>query len=123
MHLTKATCHRLTECFPASGELSSYWPSVALLLAHRRQRWPNNKPTLGWRLLLTGRCFPTLCCSILSSSIVVAVKSPFLRMVVYKKGCFWVIINQFHGTQFNKKNQTKRKINARATNVNKKQRH
>ena len=103
MHLTKATCHRLTECFPASGELSSYWPSVALRLAHRRQRWPNSKPTLGWRLLFTGRCFPTLCCSILSSIIVAAVKSPFLRMGVYNKGCFRVIINHFHGTKFNKK--------------------
>ena len=45
MYLTNATCHRLTECFPASGELSSYWHSVALLMAHRRQRWPNSKPT------------------------------------------------------------------------------
>ena len=55
VHLTKATCHRLTECVPASGELSSYWPSVVLLLAHRRQRWPNSKPTLGWRILFTER--------------------------------------------------------------------
>ena len=38
---------------PQLGELSAYWPSVALLLAHRRQRWPNSKPTLGWRLLFT----------------------------------------------------------------------
>ena len=40
MHLTKPTCHRLTECFLAPGELSSYWPSVAL---------PNVGPTVNQR--------------------------------------------------------------------------
>ena len=89
--------------FPPQVSCHPYWPSVALLLAHRRKRWPSSKPTLGWRLLFTGRCFPTLCCLILSSIIIAAVKSPFLMMGVYNKWCFRVIINQFHGTKFNKK--------------------
>ena len=85
VHLTKATCHNLTEGFPTSGELSSYWPSVALLLAHRRQRWPKRKPALMFMLFdvfFYHRCR----CEI-----------PLLKDGVLNRGCFRVIINRKRG--------------------------
>ena len=34
-----------------------HWPNAGLMLVHRQRRWPNNKPALGQRRVITGHLY------------------------------------------------------------------
>ena len=123
VHLTKATCHRPTLLSVFPPQVSCHLIGPALLYCWHTG--DNVGPTVnqlwaGVSCLLGGEVFSHVMLFDIIFYHRCRCEIPLLKDGVYNRGYFRVIIIQFHGTQFNKKKQTKRKINARTTSVNKK---
>ena len=94
MHLTKATCHHLTECFPSQVSFNPIGPALLYCWHSVDNAGPTvNQRWAGVSCLLRGEVFPHLMLFDIIFYHHCRCEIPLLKDEVYNRGCFRVIIN------------------------------